>query len=472
MKKKAFGKFILFTAAFLCGLALLVLAGFGILSGLPTVYGESFYAGLKTKYDRLLSAENPKIVVIGGSSAAFGIDSKLVERETGMPCVNFGLYAALGFKPMLDLSRNAVGPGDIVVLAPEPSQQMYSDYIGYADLMKALEGRPDMALALGSSYAKGFLRALPDYLSKRRKLLKTGILAEGVYANRSFDAYGDIIYSRSENVMADGYSKTDLPDLSPGILTDSFFDMVNSFAAHCRARGARVYFGFPPMNALSVRLQNGGEEEFLEKLDKGLEFDVLASLHDHILDPGYFYDSNFHANDPGTIANTILFIHDIQRVTGRMKPLSVEVPEPAAREESHETGDILNDGIFCYTLTEKGILLKGLTEEGKKLEILSVPTVLDGYRVYGIGSYAFEESKASVLSIPEGISYLQEGLFKNAEALQSVFLYVQALPEVSADLLDLAPEGLVLYVKKELYGRFLTDYFWGSFSERIKPMED
>ena len=40
-----------------------------------------------------------------------------------MPVVNFGLYANLGTKLMLDLSRSGIGAGDVIVVAPEMNEQ-------------------------------------------------------------------------------------------------------------------------------------------------------------------------------------------------------------------------------------------------------------------------------------------------------------------------------------------------------------
>jgi hypothetical protein len=472
-ERKNLFKFILFLMIFLICFAGICFLGCKYLSALKRVYDESFYAGLKTKYDRLTSVKGPKIVVIGGSSVAFGIDSKIVERETGIPCVNFGLYAAIGFKPMLDLSKKSIGEGDIVVLAPELSSQMYSGYIGYEYLTDSVEGRPDLATALGKEYAKGFLSALPKYLSRRNRILKSGISVDGVYANSSFDEYGDIVYLRNENVMNGGYNKTDLPEISTDILTEEFFDMVNTYAEYCKERGASVYLGFPPMNALSVKDTDEAQEAFLNKLKEDLDFEILASLEDHIMDPGYFYDSNFHTNDPGTVYNTLLLVNDIKRVTGNMTLTSIEIPEPLAGEEEEDTDkEIQNDGIFNFILTDKGIVVKGLTEEGKALTELNVPTVLGGYNVWDIDSFAFEDSKAIKLTLPDGIGIIREGILKNADSIKNVYIYCKNLPEVSSDMLYMAPEDVVLYVEKDVYGKYVTDYFWGLFSHKLKPMDE
>ena len=77
----------------------------------PPQYSNTFVGALDEKYDRLNAIDGEKLVVVGGSSVAFGVDSEMIEKYTGMPVVNFGLYAALGTKLMLDLSRSAIGSG-------------------------------------------------------------------------------------------------------------------------------------------------------------------------------------------------------------------------------------------------------------------------------------------------------------------------------------------------------------------------
>ena len=81
----------------------------------PPAYSHTFVGALDEKVERLASIEGKKAVVIGGSSVAFGIDSALMEEHLGMPVVNFGLYAAIGTKAMLDLAWPHIGAGDTVI---------------------------------------------------------------------------------------------------------------------------------------------------------------------------------------------------------------------------------------------------------------------------------------------------------------------------------------------------------------------
>ena len=111
---------------------------------IPPVYSETFYGALNEKYGRLNSLEGEKIVVVGGSSVAFGLDSELLESYTGMPVVNFGLYADLGTKMMLDLSLSGISNGDVVILAPEMDRQTLSLYFNNDSALMALDDEPAM----------------------------------------------------------------------------------------------------------------------------------------------------------------------------------------------------------------------------------------------------------------------------------------------------------------------------------------
>ena len=86
-----------------------IFAGLSLLL-LPDAYSETFLGELGEKYRLLKNTDNPKIVIIGGSSVAFGIDSAEIEGATGMKVVNFGLYATLGTKLMTDLAPTVTLP--------------------------------------------------------------------------------------------------------------------------------------------------------------------------------------------------------------------------------------------------------------------------------------------------------------------------------------------------------------------------
>ena len=114
---------------------------------LPSQFSNTFVGALDDKYERLSSIEEPKVVVIGGSSVAFGLDSEKMEELLDMPVVNFGLYAAIGTKAMVDLSRDQIKSGDVVVLAPELDPQTLSLYFSSKNTLEAIDSDYSLAFS-------------------------------------------------------------------------------------------------------------------------------------------------------------------------------------------------------------------------------------------------------------------------------------------------------------------------------------
>ena len=109
--------------------------------GLPAQFGNTFMGELKSKYERLKSTEGKRIVLIGGSGAAFDCDSSMLEEFfPSYEIVNFGMYAGLGTKAVLDLSESYIHEGDIVIFSPEQSEQTLSDYFNGEYMWQAVDG--------------------------------------------------------------------------------------------------------------------------------------------------------------------------------------------------------------------------------------------------------------------------------------------------------------------------------------------
>lgn len=61
----------------------------------------------------------PKLIVAGGSSAMFGIDSQQLGQALQRPAINLGVNAGLGLPAILSQTLKSANPGDTVVLALE-----------------------------------------------------------------------------------------------------------------------------------------------------------------------------------------------------------------------------------------------------------------------------------------------------------------------------------------------------------------
>ena len=176
---------------------------------LPAQYGKTYLAALADKAAALDRAESPKIVLIGGSGAAFGFDCELLEKQfPDYQAVNFGLYAGLGTTVMLELALPSLSSGDIVIFSPELSKQTLSDWFDALSMWQAAEENPALLLCLDASRWQDMLAAFPHYAAQKARfvLFGTGADGTGIYARSSFTEKGDILPSlRPANQMPGGW---------------------------------------------------------------------------------------------------------------------------------------------------------------------------------------------------------------------------------------------------------------------------
>src|SRR5690348_8879721 len=79
---------------------------------------DNYLAATRDKEWRLATLPGPRVVFVGGSNLPFGLDSDVIERQTGRRVVNMGLYVHLGLEFMLNEASAGLREGDVVVLVP------------------------------------------------------------------------------------------------------------------------------------------------------------------------------------------------------------------------------------------------------------------------------------------------------------------------------------------------------------------
>jgi hypothetical protein len=75
-----------------------------------------------------VAASPARLLIVGGSSAAFGVDSERISRELSVPVVNLGLHAGLGLDFMLQEVAAVATRDDLVILCPEAMLSREGEY--------------------------------------------------------------------------------------------------------------------------------------------------------------------------------------------------------------------------------------------------------------------------------------------------------------------------------------------------------
>ena len=89
-----------------------------------------------------------KILLVGGSSTLFGVDSDALAAALDRPVYNFGVHASMRQEWLLKEARDATRPGDAIVLILEPPfYGCKSGHWGGWQLRNAIAWGPDYLAA-------------------------------------------------------------------------------------------------------------------------------------------------------------------------------------------------------------------------------------------------------------------------------------------------------------------------------------
>lgn len=439
---------------------------------LPSRYEDTFLGELKYKCRRLDETEGRRIVFVGGSAVAFGIDSALVERELpGFTAVNFGMYAALGTRIMLDLSKESLREGDIVILCPEQQAQSLSGYLGADDLWQGLDGAFYLLSRMDRKDYATLAGAFPAFAASKIHGLLTGqqLQTEDVYSRRAFDAYGDIVSPQcAANIMPGGYDSNMPVQFLPDMLAEDFVDAANDYIDALTGKGITVWYHACPMNALAVA-DGANVDEFFDVLQSQLHCPVSGDPSDSILDAAWFYDTNFHLNAAGKTVFTRQMIRDIKAMLGDSSPTAIALPEPpplateSAAEGSNEDADC-----FTYALEGETAILTGLTAKGADRQELTVPVSWNDHPISVLPAALFAKNAViERLTIQSNIRRIENRAFDGCISLRELIL-TQEAPErcaVGAELLE-GTDAIIL-VRDTAVAAYKLNYFWSPYARKI-----
>ncbi len=296
-------------------LSLLVIGSIAVLAGRQkTTYDpNNYFAALIDKNNLLEKTNSPRIIFVGASNLAFGLDSKMIEKEFGIPVVNMGLHGDFGLGFILNNVKQNIKKGDIVVLAIE----YYLDKIYYKDVSYATALYPK---------GKEFIDYDADYYSQKIKynvneaqivrqkffnfiFEKIFRLKEAkVYIPTELNSYDTSVYSRSGfNENGDLISHLDKKPFENltgeiKIQTEDYsksIDKLNDFLKYVNDHGGQVYFTFPSYARSEFEKNFKAISEFEKQLKENMRIEIISSPEDSAFPDSLFFDSVYHLNSRG-----------------------------------------------------------------------------------------------------------------------------------------------------------------------------
>ena len=398
--------------------------------GLPVQFGDTFMGELKSKYERLKETSGKRIVLVGGSGVAFDCDSALMDDFfPSYEIVNFGMYAGLGTKAVMDLSENYIHEGDIVILSPEQSEQTFSDYFNGEYMWQAADGAFGMLRDLKSENFEAMLGNFPRFALEKLNYVMKGQKpqTDSIYQKKSFNTYGDIeLDTCRENILPNGYDVNQKVRFTEDVVQPEFMDYMNDWAKRLEKKGAVVWYRYCPVNKLSVEDMDdlAAYDVFLRQK---LDFPVIGNPENSLMEAEWFFDTNFHLNQPGKEVNTVQLIRDMKAMLGDDRAVTVELPE-----NPHRTWG-------------------------------EVPAETRIWTAKDSETYQGEET----IVIPENVTQIEDYAFSNCAGLKQIVLEQKDPSKciVGQHLLD--GTGAEILVPQMSVDSYKRNYFWSVYAGRI-----
>lgn len=278
---------------------------------------DGYIRAQKFKMDVLANPlRKPTIVILGGSNAAFGYDTKILNDSLPMPVFNAGLHAGIGMKFFLDDCSQYLKKGDVLVFSPE-----YDQF--YGDLN---DGQSEMTDAfylynchypgkMTSKQIKGVLQNTPSYL---RKKIEYNVFAlvhlktDPVYSLSSVNEYGDVTwhwYNTRKHGTPGGVGM----DGANPVFNEDAIDYTVGKINELKAKGVTVVMYPAAYNKEAFNHSLKSIQCITTRL-KQVGLPYVCSPKECSFPKELFYDTDYHLNHEGTLVHNKHIIGVIRNV--------------------------------------------------------------------------------------------------------------------------------------------------------------
>jgi len=291
----------------------------------PHCTQTGYFTANRQKHLLLENTSSPKVVFVGGSNLAFGLDSAALEQNLRLPVINMGLCDMFGTRYVLGEVVDSIKPGDLVVMVPEYYMLEFGAD-GTSELFRNVEAYPPSALWILKSYCHS-----PASLGKLLMIFHSYVIAKwrsivdscldvwhGDLSFRSltrpcepewcFNKQGDFL----GHLSAPARSRITYP-ISCGQASSDTVYFINRFARQLDERGAKlVLLPCPiPQNSYGSAAQNIARE--FQQLRGSCGAAILADPQRYVFATEDFYETPYHLNATGRKLRTQLVAEDLRK---------------------------------------------------------------------------------------------------------------------------------------------------------------
>lgn len=298
-------KFLLAMMGSFLILSILWIVGIKYQLGAATASSRWVYDAYQHKIHAAQAVKTPRVLVVAGSNAMFGIDSGMLENFWQKPVVNLAVNAGLGLPYILDVSRRVARPGDIILMPME--------YALYLDAGKANAQVIDYVMARDLDYWRSLTRLQqlqyaaglgPERWLHGLRQLPDSPVTSGTYGAHHLDARGDQTHSSpAERSAADiaALKAAKAWDYGHRATTETGgWKLMENYAQWAKANNICV-IAMPTVLLHHAKYDSDAEDRLFyndlpARLNKlGLEY--VGKPRDFMYEESWFFDTDHHLQD-------------------------------------------------------------------------------------------------------------------------------------------------------------------------------
>ena len=282
-------------------LVIVIFSIFILIFNIPTENSNAYLVAYKDKKVLLnKNKNNKKIVFIGGSNLAFGLNSEeICKTFPDYKIINFGLHAGIGIRYVLKEVVPFLKKEDILIIIPEYENYFY-DGIGGETLFEII-GIEKSFKNIDIKYLKNFSKILPALINSLNWNKKNNNYnLSFTYDRRGFNNYGDYTEHWKYNSK-----KTILPSLiKKNKISNNLIKDIEKIIKKLESNGIIVYL-LPPVYQKSSYEIN---KEKITNLEEQMTIKFILPVKTFIYNDSLFFDTVYHLNKIGVDKRTLEII--------------------------------------------------------------------------------------------------------------------------------------------------------------------
>lgn len=267
-----------------------------VLPSNPTNYLLAY--DIQSDHEKATRGQSPRVLMIGSSELAFGIDSKQMEDSLKMPVVNIGLHGGLGQDLVMRDALTKAQPGDICVVSITGIDKHHGEGNG-STLPFFIDLYPQKAPLLNAANIRETVVGTYNMLIMKLVFLAHMALGRNAidpeYNVGNFDSRGDEVGHLKDKKK---YPISTSTSFSKEKIAFDYLDVYVGYLDELQNRGCKVIVVPSLLARPSYEMAKEAYKSLeLEFAKRGFPYAVPQGYMAPDID--YFYNDNRHANKIG-----------------------------------------------------------------------------------------------------------------------------------------------------------------------------